>query len=143
MNPRHDEDRYGWALTTAQLLRDGKMDKVDIDNLIEEVEELARSEKSQLVSSLTVLISHLLKWQFQPSMRGHSWIYTIREQRDRIRDHLMENPGLKSSLDESVSKGYRYGVSKAARETGFEAKVFPENCLYSFEQIMNENFYPE
>jgi hypothetical protein len=38
---------------------------------------------------------HLLKWEFQPQRRSHSWAGMIRRERGEIADHLAENPGLK------------------------------------------------
>ena len=73
MYPSHENDVYGWAVHTAQLLRDKKMSEVDFDSVIEEMEALGRSEKHELVNRLSLVIAHLLKWQFQPNMRGHSW----------------------------------------------------------------------
>lgn len=70
--PEHDEDFYGWALHTAQFLKDKKMDEVDVDYLIEELEDRGRSEKHQLINRFSFLIAHLMKWQYQPVYRGNS-----------------------------------------------------------------------
>ncbi|GAO97496.1 hypothetical protein Cva_00128 [Caedimonas varicaedens] len=143
MIPKHDEDNYGWTVHTAQLLRDKKMSEVDFDHLIEELEDMVSSNETQMINRLTLVLTHLLKWQFQPTMRGHSWIYTIREQRDQAKIHLRKNPSLKSKMTEILEDAYRVSISKAARETNLPAKNFPTGCPYTFEQIMDENFYPE
>ena len=69
MNPKHEEDLYGWATHTAELLRMKKMNEVDFENIIEEIEALGRTEQDELTSRLIVLMTHLLKWQYQPTMR--------------------------------------------------------------------------
>ena len=143
MFPKYEEDVYGWAVNTAQLLRNKKMGEVDFENVIEEIEALGRSEKYELVNRLALVISHLLKWQFQPTMRGHSWIYTIKEQRKQAKYHWEDNPSLKNKLDELITKSYDLAIAKAARETGLEEKAFPLKCPYTFEQIMDEEFFPE
>jgi hypothetical protein len=143
MYPSHEKDVYGWAVHTAQLLRDKKMTEVDFDNIIEEMEALGRSEKHELINRLSLVISHLLKWQFQPTMRGHSWKYTIEEQREQAKIHWVDNPSLTSKLDEIIAKSYKVSVSKATRETGLDKKTFPVGCPYTFEQIMDDEFYPE
>lgn len=143
MHIKHDEDFYGWAVNTALLLREGRMSEIDIDSLIEEMDDMASSEKRQLVNRLSVLIAHLLKWQFQPAMRGHSWIYTIKEQRLQAKDIYIDNPSLKNKLSEILVRAYSSAIYKAARDTGFEVKIFPKVCPYTFEQIMDEDFYPE
>ena len=143
MYPSHDKDVYGWAVHTAQLLKDKKMNEVDFDGIIEEIEALGRSEKHELMSRLSLVIAHLLKWQFQPNMRGHSWTYTIREQKKQAKIHYKDNPGLKSKLEEIIIDAYDIAISKAAKETSMNEKDFPVQCPYTFEQIMNDEFYPE
>ncbi|GAO97497.1 hypothetical protein Cva_00129 [Caedimonas varicaedens] len=143
MIPKHDEDNYGWAVHTAQLLRDKKMNEVDFDGLIEELEEMGISNKHAMISRLALVLTHLLKWQFQPTMRGHSWIYTIREHRKQAKYYLEDNPSLKSKLNEMITRSYNVALDKAARETNLPAKNFPTECPYTFDQIMNDNFYPE
>lgn len=143
MYPSHEKDVYGWAVHTAQLLREKKMNEIDFDNVIEEIEALGRSEKYELMNRLSLIISHLLKWQFQPTLRGHSWIYTIREQRKQVRYHLEDNPSLKNKLEETLIKAYNLAIDKAARETNLPANDFPPECPYSLEQIIDEEFYPD
>lgn len=143
MYPNHEKDVYGWAVHTAQLLREKKMSEVDFNGIIEEIEALGRSEKHELVNRLSLVITHLLKWQFQPTMRGHSWKYTIREQRKQAKYHWEDNPSLKSKLDEAIVKSYNLAVDKAAKETGLDEKTFPAECPYTFDQIMSDSFYPE
>ena len=143
MQPKHEKDFYGWAVSTAQLLREGKMKEVDFENIIEEIEALGISEKHQLINRLSLVISHLLKWQYEPNIRGHSWVYTIREQRDQAKFHIEDNPSLKRKLDEILTRAYKVGVSKAAKDTTLDKKDFPSECPYTFEQIMDDEFYPE
>ena len=141
--PHHDKDLYGWAVHTAQLLKDKKMNEVDFDGIIEEMEALGRSEKHEFINRLSLIMAHLLKWQFQPNMRGHSWTYTIEEQRKQARIHHKDNPGLKSKLDEILTDAYDVAISKATKETGLNQKIFPTECPYTFDQIMNDQFYPQ
>ena len=143
MYPKHEEDVYGWAIYTAQLLRNKRMNELDFDNIIEEMEALGRSEKHELINRLSVLLSHLLKWQYQPTMRGHSWVYSIKEQRKQSKIHLKDNPSLKSKLDDILIDAYDVAISKAAKETTLDEKEFPQECPYTFDQIMNDEFYPE
>ena len=67
-NSLYDRDFYAWANEQAALLRAGKLMEADIQNIAEEIESMGRSEKRELVSRLTVLLLHLLKWQFQPGL---------------------------------------------------------------------------
>ena len=143
MYPKHEEDLYGWAVSTVQLLRDKKMSEIDFDHIAEELEDMVSSNETQMINRRTLVLSHLLKWQFQPNMRGHSWIYTIREQRTQAKMHLTDNPSLKGKLEEILINAYDVATSKAAKDTSFDKKDFPLECPYTFDQIMNDEFYPE
>ena len=54
----------------ATLLREGQLSRADIENIAEEIESMGKSERRELVNRLTVLLTHLLKWLYQPSRRG-------------------------------------------------------------------------
>ncbi len=139
----YDQDFYAWANEQAGLLRAGRLSEADIEHIAEEIESMGRSEKRELVNRLTVLLAHLLKWQYQPVLRSTSWRLTLKEQRNRLDDHLADNPSLKSILAESTAAGYRNAILGAARETAMDPDVFPPNCPWSHEQIMDSNFFPE
>lgn len=138
----HERDFYAWAIEQAGLLRAGRLSEADIEHIAEEIESMGKTEKRELVSRLTVLMVHLLKWQFQPVLRGNSWRLTIEEQRNQIEDHLADNPSLKSSLEEAGKSAYRNAILVAARETGFDRGTFPSVCPWSYGQIMDPDFWP-
>ena len=93
-------DFYSWTQYQAQLIRSGNLEALDLDNLLEEIESMGRSERRQLSHRLDVLLMHLLKWLFQPDQRSNSWQGSIKEQRFRIYRLLKANPGLKPELDD-------------------------------------------
>jgi hypothetical protein len=139
----YDNDFYSWTQEQAELLKDGRFSELDIDNLIEEVESMGRSEKRELESRLTILLLHLLKWKYQEVRRGRSWQLSIDEQRIQFEETLDENPGLKSQLDEIVKKAYRLAVIQASRETKISKAVFPECCPWTLAQFIEDRFYPD
>jgi len=139
----YEQDFYAWANEQAALLREGKLSAADIEHIAEEIESMGRTEKRELVNRLAVLLLHLLKWQYQPAMRGNSWRLSIEEQRYRLADHLADNPSLKAKLSESVSNAYRLALVEAERETGLSRSTFPVSCPWSFEQMMEDDFWPE
>jgi hypothetical protein len=140
----YDQDLYSWSLEQAKLLRERKFDQIDLEHIIEEIEDMSKSEKRALESFLETLLMHLLKWQYQPFYIGkRSWKFTIIEQRKRITRHLKENPGLKSKLPEVIDSAYEYAVSGAVRETGLIPETFPETCPWEYEQFIDPEFWPE
>jgi ribosomal protein L29 len=143
MTANYVQDFYGWTQEQAALLRAGRLSELDIGNLLEEVEAMGRGERKELASPLEVLLTHLLKWRFQPARRGNSWQSTIREQRKRIADHVMENPSLSVNLEEIFAKAYGYAIDAAERETGLGADAFPTECPWTFADAVNRDFWPE
>ena len=75
--PLYDRDFYAWANEQASLLRKGDLSHADIEHIAEEIESMGKTEKRELISRLTVLLLHLLKWRFQPTLRGKSWRLSI------------------------------------------------------------------
>ena len=136
----YETDFYAWTQKQAQLLRDRNLDALDLPNLVDEIEDMGRREKRELVSRLEVLLIHLLKWQFQPSLRSRSWQLTLKEQRLRLERLLGENPSLKAGLGDYLEDAYRLATIGAEKETGLN--LFPSGCPYSIEQILDPNFLP-
>jgi hypothetical protein len=142
MSNVYESDFYAWAMEQAALLRERRLDAADIDNIAEEIESMGRGEKRELVNRLAVLLLHLLKWQFQPGFRSPSWGATIREQRLRLRNHLDDNPSLRTHLAEALARAYELAVIGAARETGLPESAFPSTAPYRVEQAVDDAFWP-
>lgn len=139
----YDQDFYAWANEQAGLLRAGKLSEADLEHIAEEIESMGKSEKRELVSRLTILLLHLLKWQYQPLRRGPSWRLSVATTRDALTDHLADNPSLRATLDASLNTAYRRARRDAALETGFPENTFPAECPWAFDQMMAENYWPE
>ncbi len=133
-------DFYAWTQAQASFLRQGKIDALDVVNLVEEIESLGRQQRQELKNRLGVLIGHLLKWQHQSNHRSKSWKYTIQEQRLQILDLLDQNPSLKAHQDEAVAKGYQLGLLLVGRETPLDPSLLPQTCPFSLEQLLNSDF---
>ena len=92
----YDTDYFKWTKQQAGLLKEGQLASLDIEHLIEELESMGARERRELVNRLVVLLVHLLRWQFQPERRRHSWRRTIKARRMEIVDLLSDNLSLKS-----------------------------------------------
>ena len=125
-NSLYDRDFYAWANEQAALLRAGRLAEADIENIAEEIETMGRSEKRELINRLTVLLLHLLKWQFQPALHGNSWRLTIEEQRYRLEDHLKDNPSLKAQLGQAMRDAYRRGAGRGPTRDRPRAQHVPQ-----------------
>lgn len=138
----YESDFYAWANQQAALLRAGNLSAADIEHIAEEIESMGKTEKRELVNRLAVLLLHLLKWQFQPKRRSASWEATIIVQRHDLADHLADNPSLKAQLPAAISRAYSNAAPLAVGETGLPRTTFPTACPWSFDQIMDEGFWP-
>ena len=141
-NISYDQDFYAWLIKSAQLLKEKRFAELDIDNIAEELEGMARSDKRQLINRFAVLLAHLLKWQYQPERRSKSWERTIKEQRKRILLLLEESPSLKHEIETKMADAYEIAILSAANETGLDESVFPESCEYSLTEALDNHFYP-
>lgn len=138
----YDEDFALWSAEQAALIRAGKFERVDLENIAEEIDSLGRSDRHQIRSRLAVLIVHLLKWEKQPDQRSRSWMATIRDQRYEILQLLKDSPSLKPFPGEVFEDEYPRAREKAAEETTVFLRLFPETCPYTIEQILDPEFLP-
>ena len=123
----YEEDFYAWTSAQAALLREGRLDEIDIANILEEIESLGRSLVTELRSRLKILAQHLLKEIYQPEKASRSWATTIVNQRDEIEQLLDGNPSLKPQTSEVFAKAYASARKTAAAETGIPLKTFPKD----------------
>jgi hypothetical protein len=143
MTNLYDQDFYAWANEQAALLRAGKLGAADIEHIAEEIESMGRTERRELVNRLAILALHLLKWQYQPKRRGSGWEATIKIQRRDLDAHLADNPSLRAKFSDAMAQAYGNAIILAADETALPEVTFPTECPWSFEQIMDPDFWPD
>jgi hypothetical protein len=138
MTSTYEQDFYQWTQEQAELLKAGALSQLDVENLIEELESMGKSQKRALISRMTVLLMHLLKWDYQPDRRSGSWKSTIITQRKEIKHLLKDNPGLKSIITEMLNETYLDAAEIASAETELPESIFPKTCPYTVEHLMGE-----
>lgn len=139
----YDTDLYAWAKANAQLLRQGHYALVDTQHLIEEIEDMGKSQQHAIASFLRNLLMHLLKWQYQADKQSRSWKFTIRNARQEIDDLVEENPSLSRLPGELLQRTYQKAKQLAADETGIPLSVFPDICPYTIEQALSGEWLPD
>jgi Domain of unknown function DUF29 len=139
-NTAYERDFYSWSLERARLVRAGRWEAIDRDNVAEEIESLGREQFDKLESALRVLLVHIVKWDHQPERRSRSWALSIKEQRIVLDHVLSDNPGMKPRIGEALARGYRLARVEAAKETGLDKDAFPPTCLYAFDEIVSRAF---
>jgi hypothetical protein len=141
----YDRDVILWSQEQVRLLRAGRFSELDVEHLVDEIEDVGKSEKRELASRMAVLLAHLLKWRNQPGNRTTSWRSTINDQRKRIALAIKETPSLKSVMR---GKDWQEGVwldarAQAREETGLPDDDLPEACPWPMDQAADPGFWPE
>ncbi|MCB8838431.1 DUF29 domain-containing protein [Aurantimonas sp. VKM B-3413] len=139
----YGRDGHAWAEREAALLRERRFNDIDLENIIEEIETVGRSEWRSIVSNYRLIAMHLLKWQFQPERRTRSWSNTIQRERRSLKLNESKNPSLAAHPQEQIQPAYEAARGDAADETGLPPSIFPEACPYTVEQLRDPDFLPE
>lgn len=138
----YDQDYYLWLKTTQEQLATGNFSALDIANLVEELADMGKREKRALESNLTILIMHLLKYQYQPQKRSNSWRFTIREHRRRLEKIFKDSPSLRQYFTQVFNECYQDARELAAAETGLPLETFPTQNPFTEEDTLNPAFFP-
>jgi hypothetical protein len=138
----YELDFAAWAEQNAELLRAGRFSEVDLENVAEEIEYLAKHQRHALGSQLARLIQHMLKWQLQPEKRGVSWERTLVQQRLAISRLLEESPSLKPAFADQASGAYAAAARLAALEMRRDVKSLPASSPYTPAQLLDLDFLP-
>jgi hypothetical protein len=143
-------DYSAWAERHVQLLRAGRYSELDVEHLLEELSDMGKSEQRELENRLTILLAHLLKWEYPyrtlserwREFKCDGWRATIIEQRNRLEKLLTQAPRLRARLPATIGEAYADAVGLASDETGLPSSTFPDQCPFSAEQLFDKNFYP-
>ncbi|YAF95317.1 MAG: DUF29 domain-containing protein [Nodularia sp. CChRGM 3473] len=142
----YDQDYYLWLRTTINQLRTGQFSSVDLDNLLEELETMGRSQKRAIKSLLIKLLEHLLKlkcWHEERERNQGHWKGEIRTFRRQIKDELQDSLSLKPYILEIFDECYEEARKEASDRTQLKIDIFPLIPIGSLEQILDENWFPE
>jgi hypothetical protein len=129
-------DETAWLDAMAAIAAEGRREAIDCDHLGEYLHDMAQRDRREVLSRLTILLMHLLKWDRQPDHRSPSWRRTIAEQRLELGD-LFESATLARHGREVLPRAYSRAVRLAATETGLGEGTFPGECPWPFEDVLD------
>ncbi|MDO8433251.1 MAG: DUF29 domain-containing protein [Candidatus Binatus sp.] len=138
---RIENDFCGWLADQVKVLHSRQYNRLDWDNLAEELEAMGVSQRSELKSRLHTLLLHLLKWQTQSNereQRARSWMQTIREQRRKITDLLKLSPSLKHYLPDLLAEAWEWACEDALDDS--PGHSFPATCPWAYDLFMARDF---
>jgi hypothetical protein len=142
----YEHDFYAWSFEQARALREHRTAALDWENLAEEIESLGRSDRDSLRSRLTVIVSHLLKLQYQPKKRSTSWLVSITTQRADVQGVLARGPSLRPRLPEILIEAYKTARKVASLEMGLgkrDRHLLPDECPFTVAQVLDDEFFPD
>lgn len=136
-------DFFEWTQRNAELLRKGCFTEADVNHIAEEIADMGARDQREVRSYLIRLVLHLLKWKFQPALRSPSWMDSIDQSRVELEGIFRQSPSLKRYSLESFEEIYPKAVRQAEHQTGIPRRQFPEQCPFTFEQILDDEFLPD
>ncbi|WOG28276.1 DUF29 domain-containing protein [Endozoicomonas sp. 8E] len=157
MNSLYNTDYHQWLSQQVTLLKTQNFNQLDLENLIEDLELSIKQDLRELENRLSTLLTHLLKCNYQTSVLREStstgrvlkgWMETIVRSRIKINKLVKENPSLTSRIEDSLKQAYVDGKKGAIKEMNIyvlkklDNNSFPDECPWSYEQIMTEDWYP-
>ncbi len=140
MSDLYDTDAAAWAEQQAGALRRHAANEIDWDNVAEEIESLARSDRREIYNRLAVICTHLLKWAYQLELQSSSWRGSVTEARNQIAKLVKDSPSLRSYPAQVLADAYHDGRGVAEAETDLVG--LPETCPWTIEQVLDHAFWP-
>lgn len=134
----YETDETAWLEQMAALVRAGQWHELDSVHLAEYLSDMAKRDRREVRSRLTVLLAHLLKWEHQPDQRSNSWRGTIEHQRQELLE-ILTSQVLRSHATDILPRAYANAIRQAAAETGLDVGVFPAVLSWTMEQILSED----
>lgn len=133
----YERDETAWLDAMAALAASGRYAEMDFQHLSEYLTDMARRDRREVFSRLVVLLSHLLKWEYQPEHRSGSWRGTIREQRRELRQ-LVESGTLRNHAESVLAEAYAEARRQAADETELSLDAFPVEDTRTLDELLAE-----
>lgn len=140
--PDYEADFVAWLEDQAGRARRGEVESLDLENIAEELEGMARSDRREIRTRLTVLLVHLLKYIAQPKRRSAGWLATIGEQRTQITTVIDDSPSLRSFPATVWERCYADARSRAALETRLAENAFPDHCPFELASVLGSGWLP-
>ena len=141
----YEQDFYLWIQETVELLKKGQLEQLDIENLIEEVDSMGKSQRKELKTRLIVLIEHLLKlqyWTTEKDYNARGWRNTIVEQRRQIAYTLVDSPSLKAIINDMFLDCYQDARNDTLRKYQLPLTLFPQESPFSLLEVLDPDFIP-
>lgn len=133
----YEHDETAWLEQMAELIVQKRFDEIDHANLAEYLTDMAKRDRREVYSRLVVLLTHLLKWEYQAEHRTKSWKLTINAQRSELRQ-LLESRSLRRHAEGVFAKAYQDAVERATIETELSEHTFPSQPTWTLDEVLTD-----
>lgn len=143
MEKLYDQDYVVWLEETARQIRHKDIDNLDWQHLLEEIEDLGKSQKNAVESYLRQLLKHLLLYQYRTEQRdycGNGWLDEIDNFRNEL-EILIRSKTLSNYAASIFELTYQKARRSALNKTKLD--IFPDQCPYTLEQALDVEYIPE
>ncbi len=139
INDLHDRDFNLGIEQVKCTLSNRDISNMDWDNLIDEIDDIGKSEKRSLESYLERLVEQILKLKYWEQNRDRNykhWQVEVVNFRNRIKRLLKRSPSLKRYMEEIYIEVYQDAVDSQKIEFDI-----PEDNFIELEKIMEKNYF--
>jgi hypothetical protein len=140
----YQEDYYLWLQTTLESIQHKKVEQIDWEHLVEEIEALGNEQRRKVNSFLKQLLIHLLLYKYwiaEKDYCGKSWSLEIDNFRDEL-EFLLRSKTLYNYFLQEIDYIYSKARKAAIKKTGLPADIFPQQCHFTPEEILNFDYLP-
>ena len=141
-DPLYDTDFYAWTQQQADLLRQVRDNRLDAENLAEEVADLGNSGLRSVASHLRQMLKHLIKLAASPSEHPQAgWTSEIREHHFQARDAF--SPSMRKDIDlADIWQRALIQANDDLREYGEPAVPADLPCPFTLDDLLSPEFEP-
>ncbi|ALB42375.1 MULTISPECIES: DUF29 domain-containing protein [Nostocales] len=139
----YKSDYLAWYEMTLEQIKNDQLNDLDLDSLSEVLENLVRDTKRSGESYLRQIIIHLLLieyWEAE-SINRRRWAAEIVNFRNELETDMTRN--LRKHLNEEKENNYQKAIKYVIAKTGLKKNTFPEQCPYTLEQLINDDWFSD
>ncbi|OIP70502.1 MAG: hypothetical protein AUK48_13645 [Oscillatoriales cyanobacterium CG2_30_44_21] len=132
----YDQDLNLWLEAAIAQLKNGNLENLDIENLIEELEGLAGRDRRESRRRRSTLLEHLLKRCYVKSAYDYAGReITVDRTRFEIIGILSQSPSLKNYVnsDELFEEAFALALRTVRKNQGYKNVDFPNNWKFSLD----------
>lgn len=135
----HDRDFNLWVEETKKAILNRDFEHMDWDNLLDEIDDMGKSEKRSLESYLQRLIEHVLKLSYWESEKAQNFRHLQSEVinfRNLIKRLLKRNPSFNRYMEDVYQELFQDAI--ALLEVEFE---IPQDSFVELKLMMTDGYF--